>query len=155
MAAPSGAYQLIRPATATTTALVMAQVWVPIGTAIEVTRSYVNQGSSTTSGGVEIATTLATAAGTGTLATPTFLGQMQASRCVGGTTATQINQTIAGTLTNNLDDQGVNVLNGYLYFPVPEARQMIVNSAARGVALRTVTAPASVNFVAGIDYLEY
>ena len=153
MATPTGGYNLQRASTATSTALVMAQVWAPAATAIECTRAYANQGSSTTSGGVEIATGKATAAGTGTSATPTFVGQMQASRCTGSTTTTQINQTIAGTFANSLDIAGVNVLNGYLYFPVPEARPIVMG--ANGVCVRTVTSPASVNMYAGIDFLEY
>ena len=156
MATPTGGYDLIRPATATTTAITLNQVWVPIGTAIEVTRAYANQGSSTTSGGAEFDLVQQTAAATVTGQSPAKgSANMVASRCVTGTSATGITSTIAGTAGDKIDNNGVNVLNGYLYFPVPEMRPLQLGAAARGVNLRTNNTLASVNLVSGVDWLEY
>jgi len=156
MATPTGAYQLIRAAVATSTAITLNQVWIPAGTAVEVVRAYANQGSSTTSGGAEFDLVNQTSAATVTSQAATAAGpNTVASRCVNGTTSTGITSTIAGTAGNKIDNAGVNVLNGYLYFPVPEARPILLGSAARGVNLRTVTTLTSVNLISGIDWLEY
>ena len=156
MATPTGAYQLIRAATATSTAITLNQVWIPAGTAIECTRAYANQGSSTTSGGAEVDLVNQTAAATVTSQGPTAGGpNTVASRCVAGTTAPGITSTIAGTAGSKIDNLGFNVLNGYLYFPVPEARPLLLGSAARGLNLRTNNTLTSVNLISGVDWLEY
>lgn len=158
MAAVSGAYSLVRSAVSTTTAITIQVVWVPAGTtAIETVRAWVNQSTVTTSAQTRIQLLRKTGtAPTVTSATPAPLSPgMQASKCVGGAAATGISASGEGTDSTVYIEEGWNVVNGWLYLPVPEERIMTGGSSANGIALKFPTAPASASYVSGQTFLEY
>lgn len=160
MAAASGLYNVKRLSTATSTAITTIEVLVPVLTAAEVTRSWTNQDSITTTNQARVTLNRAATVGTVTSATPVpAQNGMQASKCVGGTAATGITATIEpGTLTAWWSE-GFNVVNGILYLPVPEARVMIVGAGSGTgtpvLALTFTNAPASANYDQGVEWLEY
>lgn len=157
MAAPSGAYTVVRSNVATTTAITVIQVTTVASTFIEVTRASGNQSSSTTSTATALGLVKKTAAATVTSRTPDPLSQgMQASKCVGGATATGINASAEGTdATNFLWHEGFNIVgNGVLYLPMPEERILVGGTVAPSIGLKFSVAPAG-NFNNILEWLEY
>ena len=156
MAAPSGAYTLIRGAVATSTAITVTQVLVPVVTAAEFTRVWTNQSTVTTTNQTRIQFSKNSSASTVTSATPAPLQSgMQASKCVGGATSTGISATIEGTVTNVVWSEGFNIVNGILYLPVPEARVLLVGSTSGFAAVKFSAAPAAADYTTGMEWLEY
>ena|SRR5436190_13935242 len=153
MAAVSGVYNLVRSSTTTSTAITIQQVTTVAGTMIETVRAWCNQSTITTSSQTRVQLLRKSSAATVTSQTPALLSvSMQASKCVGGTTATGITATIEGTDAAVYDEEGFNVVNGWLYLPVPEERIALVNTS---IALKFPTAPTSAGYVSGQTWLEY
>lgn len=156
MATPSGAYQITRAAAAYAQQNVI-QVGVPIGTMAEVTRAWTSQSTITASG--QTGMTLmrkSAAASVGTAATPTPQNpNMVASRCIGGAALTAIDLTTNGTDGVTLYQDGFNVVNGWLYLPVPEERATSLGAAATFLAMKYIAAPAAASYSNGIEWLEY
>jgi hypothetical protein len=156
MAAVSGLYNLIRSSVATSTAITVNQVLVPAAAAAEFTRCWCNQDSVTTTNQTRIQLNQNSTACTVTSATPFPAGKsMQASKAVGGTSATGITATIEGTVTGQWWQEGFNIVNGILYLPVPEARWLLVGTATGFAALKFPGAPASANYTTGMEWLEW
>ena len=156
MAAPSGLYNLIRSSVATSTAITVNQVLVPVLTAAEFTRCWCNQDSVTTTNQTRIQLNQNSSACTVTTQAAVAAGKgMQASKCVNSTTATGITATIEGSTTSTWWQEGFNIVNGILYLPVPEARWMLVGQASGFAALKFPGAPASASYTTGIEWLEY
>jgi len=156
MAAPSGLYTLIRASVVTATAITVNQVLVPALAAAEFTRCWCNQDSVTTTNQTRIQLNQCSSTSTVTSATP-FPAQksMQASKCIGGASATGITATIEGTVAGTWWSEGFNIVNGILYLPVPEARWMLVGQAAGVASLKFPGAPASAAYTTGMEWLEY
>ena len=155
MASSSGAYNVIRPGVATSTAITVIQVLAPALSAIEISRVWCNQNSVTTTNQTQLQLNRNSTACTVTSATAVPLANgMQASKCVGGTSATGVTATAEGTLTATIWSEGFNIVNGVLYLPVPEARALVVGSAAGFVGVKFPSAPAAANYVTGIEWLE-
>lgn len=160
MAAPSGAYVLLRAAVTTSTAITVNQVLVPTVTAAEVTRAWCNQSTVTTTNQTRLQLNRCATVGTVTsqAATPAQNG-MQASKCVNGTSATGITATIEPGTANTWWSEGFNIVNGILYLPVPEARMLIVGAASGTgtpvITLKFPSAPASADYTSAIEWLEY
>lgn len=153
MAAPSGVYNLIRSSVTTSTAITIQQVTAPAGSLAEFTRAWLNQSTITTSAQTRIQLLRKSTAATVTSQTPALLGvNMQASKCVGGTGATGITATVEGTDSTVYIEEGFNVVNGWLYLPVPEERVGVI---ATTVGLKFPTAPTSAGYVSGMEWLEY
>lgn len=157
MAAPSGAYNLIRASVSTSTAITVNQVLVPATAAAEFTRAWCNQDSVTTTNQTRVQLNRNSTASTmGSAVSPAPLGNgMQASKCVSGTSATGITASAEGTVTATVWSEGFNIVNGILYLPVPEARWLLVGSAAGFAALKFPGAPAAANYTTGLEWLEY
>lgn len=157
MAAPSGAYNLVRSSVTTSTAITIQLCWVPVTTAVETTRAWVNQSTVTTSAQTRIQLLRKTGTpATVTSQTPAALmSGMQASKCVGGTAATGITASAEGTDGTVYVEEGFNIVNGWLYLPVPEERIMIGGSTANGIGLKFPTAPTSAGWASGQEWLEY
>jgi hypothetical protein len=156
MAAPSGLYTLIRAAVTTSTAITVNQVLVPAAAAAEFTRAWCNQSTVTTTNQTRIQLNRNSSACTVTSATAApFQNGMQASKAVGGTSATGITATAEGTTAATVWSEGFNVVNGILYLPVPEARWLLVGSAAGFAGLKFPSAPASADYTTGVEWLEY
>ncbi len=156
MAAPSGLYTLIRAAVTTSTAITVNQVLVPAAAAAEFTRCWANQSTVTTTNQTRVQLNQNSTACTVSSQTP-FPTQksMQASKAVGGTSATGITATAEGTVTGTPWSEGFNIVNGILYLPVPEARWMLVGQSAGFAALKFPNAPASADYTTGMEWLEY
>ena len=153
MAAVSGVYQLVRPATTTSTAITIQQVTAPAGTMAEFVRCWVTQSTIVTSTQTRIQFLRKSTAATVTSTNPALLGVgMQASKCVGGTGATGITASAEGTDAAVYLEEGFNVVNGWLYLPVPEERVYSVNTT---VGLKFPTAPVSAGYQSGQTWLEY
>lgn len=158
MAANSGVYNLIRASVTTSTAITIQLVWVPVTAVIEVTRCWVNQSTVTTSSQTRIQLIRKTGtAPTVTSQSPAIVGtaSSQASKCVGGTAATGITATAEGTNGTVYIEEGFNIVNGWLYLPVPEERIMVGGNAANGIGLLFPTAPTSAGWVSGQEFIEY
>ncbi len=154
MAAVSGAYRLGRNRVSTTTAITVVQVAVPANCAIEVVRAQGGQSSSTTSTAGVGSLVRKTAAATVTSTTPGLQSEgMQASKCVGGVSASGITATVEGTDGVIFDEEPFNIVgNGFLYLPVPEEREMI--GPSEFIALKHFVAPTG-NWSHAIGWLEY
>ena len=153
MPSMSGAYVLPRSSVTTSTAITIEQVTVVAGTMVEYTRAWVNQSTITTSSQTRIQLLRKSAVASVTSTTPTPLGLgMQASKCVGGATATGITATGEGTDGVVYIEEGFNIVNGWLYLPVPEER---IYQITTSIGLKFPTAPTSAGYVSGIEWLEY
>lgn len=153
MAAVSGVYNLVRTSTVTSTAITVNQVGGVAGVALEVNRAWANQSTVTSTAQTRMQLLLKSAAATVTGQSPALLSPaMQASKAVSGATASGITATIEGTDSTVWDEEGFNIVNGWLYLPVPEERIMTVN---RILALKFPTAPTSASYITGITWLEY
>jgi len=154
MAAASGLYQLVRAPVTTSTAITINQVTSVAGVAEEFTRAWANQTTVTATAQCRISFLRKSGVATVTSQAATAMGNgMQASKCVNGTTATGVTATIEGTDGNIYIDEGFNIVNGWLYLPVPEERKMMVGADTS--ALKFTTAPTSASWVSGIEWLEY
>jgi hypothetical protein len=148
------AYTVVRPAVTTSTAITIIQLTVPTTTLAEITRAWVDQSSSTTSTAARIQIVRKTGVATVTSQNPTPLGTNSgASLCVGGVSATGITATVEGTDGNILVDDGFNILNGWLWVPVPEER--IVVRPGETIGLKFPSAPTSAAYSAGLNWVEY
>lgn len=154
MAAASGLYQLVRATVTTSTAITIEQVTSVAGVAEEFTRCWVNQNTITATAQCRIQFLRKSAVATVTSQAATTMGNgMQASKCVNGTTATGITASGEGTDGSVYIEEGFNIVNGWLYLPVPEERKMMVG--ADSVGLKFPTAPTSAGWISGIEWLEY
>jgi len=154
MPAPSGVYKVTRSSTTTSTAITVVQISVPANCAIEISRIEVNQSTITTSAATRIQLLRKSAAATVTSATPVPLSEgMQASKCVGGASATGITATVEGTDSTVLWENGFNIVNGTLYLPPPEARIFIGPSEIVGI--KFPTAPTSAGWITEVEWIEY
>ena len=157
MPAPSGAYTVVRSNVATTTAITVIQVTTVASTVIDVVRAWGNQSSSTTSTSTALGLIRKTAAASVTSRTPDPLGSgMQASKCVGGASATGITASAEGTdATNYLWHEGFNIVgNGVLYLPYPEERIGVGGTTTASIGLKFSVAPTG-NWNNGVEWLEY
>src|SRR5262249_5656089 len=116
MAAPSGLYNLIRASVATSTAITVNQVLVPVRTATETTRAWCNQDSVTTTNQPRIQLNGCARVGTVTGKSPVSAQTaMLASQCVPGASATGITATIEPGTVSTWWSEGFNIVNGILY----------------------------------------
>lgn len=156
MPVPSGGYSVVRSNVATTTAITVIQVTTVAAVGIDIVRASGSQSSSTTSAATGLGLIRKTAAATVTSRTPDPESSgMQASKCVGGATATGITATGEGTdATNYLWHEGFNIVgNGVLYLPVPEER-ISVGGASASIGLKHSVAPSG-NWMHTVSWLEY
>ena len=155
MPSPSGAYTVTRLNTSTTTAITVIQLTSVANVACDIVRAWGNQSSSTTSTATALGLIRKTAVATVTARTPDPLTNgMQASKCVGGVSATGITATVEGTdATNYLWSEGFNIVgNGVLYLPMPEERIGI--GPSQSIGLKHSVAPTG-NFNHGVEWLEF
>lgn len=125
----------------TSTAITIIQIKTGATNPIELIRVSVNQSDTATSAQTGIRILRKTAAATVTSFTPLIVQAAAASAAVGGTTSTGITATGEGTDGDILIDEGFNILNGFLYLPVPEERILV--PAAAFIALKFPVAPTS------------
>lgn len=156
MAAMSGLYAHIRQGVTTSTAITLNQILCPVVTSIEITRASVNQDNVTTTGQARARLNRLSTACTVTSQAPVpSQNGMQASKCVGGVSASGITATVEGTIAATVWSEGFNIVNGVLYLPVPESRLLVSGSAAGFVGLQFATAPASAQYSSTVEFIEY
>lgn len=130
------------------TAITILQLTAPSTASIEILRAWVSQQGSTTSAQPEITLLRKTATATVTSLTPvkTHPQDVAADSTAGHTASAE------GTDGDILASDGFNVLNGWLYLPVPEERITVDPSGI--IALKFVVAPASQSWHYGIIFRE-
>lgn len=146
----SGTYIIHGDAQTIATAITILEVTAPSTGSLVLYRAWVQQSSSTTSAMQRIRILRKSATITGTAsppsAVPTEVG-MPAS----GMTIKWI-ATAEGTDGVILTEETFNVLNGYLYLPVPEERFYVPPSGI--IALKFPAAPSSASFTFGMVLRE-
>lgn len=151
----SGSYGLMRARVATTTAITVIQLATPADCVVDITRASGSQSSSTTSAASALALIRKSAAATVTSQTPQPTTQgMQASKCVGGASASGITASAEGTDSGvPFWEEGLNIVgSGALYLPVPEERLAMGPSEFLG--LKHFVAPAG-NWSHGLMWNEF
>lgn len=130
------------------TAITVLQLTAPSTMAVEILSASATQSTSVTSAAAEIALVRKSAAATVTALTPLrlFPGGPAASS-TGGRTA-----TAEGTDTDLVIQEGFNILNGWVYTPVPEERIFVPPSAIIG--LKFTAAPTSATWKTRIVFRE-
>src|SRR5690242_10842975 len=124
---------------------------------IEILRAWASQVSSTTSTQVQIGLVRLSVAGTVTAAVAADVKVTNpsdgASGVQLGTSATGYLATAEGTVSDMTYPDNFNILNGWLYLPVPEER--IIVPGAGLLALKFLAAPGGAwNWSAGIVFRE-
>ncbi len=136
----SGIY-VARAAITVSTAITIMQIKAGSSRALDLIRASVSQRGSTTSVQESLQILRKTAAATVTALTPVLLRGAGAADAAGGVAATGHTATAEGTDGDILYQEGFNVLNGFLYLPVPEERPRV--PAGGFIALKFPDAPAS------------
>lgn len=133
---------------AVSTAITILELAAPATAALRIERAWVTQSTSTTSAQTDITVLRKTATITGTALTPVALSTGDpAAAATAKRTA-----TVEGTDGNVLYGEGFNVLNGWVYVPVPEERLFVPPSGL--IALKFPTAPPNVTYRYGITFTE-
>jgi len=126
----------------------LIQVTAPSTAHLKILRAWISNDASETSQ-QEVAQILRkTAGGTGTSFTPIKLDPNDA---VAGATVIN-NLTAEGTDGDILISEGFNILNGWLYVPVPEERIIVPPGGIIGLKLATLAAAFTVS--AGLVWME-
>ena len=143
---PQGDIYILKNSATVSTAITVLQLKAGANNGFEIVRAQANQRGSTTSVEEAIALVRKSAAATVTAAvagtTLFFRDPNQAAASLSlGTAATGVTATVEGTDGDVAWEEGFNVLNGWLYLPVPEER--IYVPPAGIIALKFLSAPAS------------
>ena len=120
----------------------------------EIIRAWCVQSGSTTSTQQRIQLSRFSAAATVTSFTPLVLNGAQAAKAVGSTSGTGHTGSSSGTETDILYPDVFNILNGWLYVPVPEERIVIKSGDILGMRFPTPPGTA-LTVTAGIIFAEY
>lgn len=132
-----------------TTAISILQVTAPATMTLEIVRAWVTQSTSTTSAQNDVILVRKTATVTGTSITPVKLEVGDPAP-----TFTALRSASAeGTDGDIVAGEGHNVLNGWLYLPVPEERIKVPPSGI--LALKFPSVPPSATYRYGIVLREH
>ncbi len=143
-------YVVLMENIAVTTLRTLLEITAPSNRLAELIEAWVTQTDSETSTQEEIEIIRKTVAGTGTAETPEPLS---ANSGAAGSTSLS-NCTGEGTLGNRVWREGFNILSGWRYQPVPEARIWVPPSGIVGI--RFAQAPeASINVTCGLVFAEH
>jgi hypothetical protein len=143
---PQGDIYILKNSATVSTAITVLQLKAGANNGFEIVRAQAGQRGSTTSVQEAIALVRKSAAATVTAAaagTNLFFrdpNQAAASLTL-STSGTGFTATAEGTDTDQVWEEGFNVLNGWLYLPVPEERIYVPPGGIIG--LKFLTAPAS------------
>lgn len=148
-----GVYNIRRSATTSTGITIVQIKAVTVG--LEVLRVSVTQSDTTSSAQAVIQILRKTAAATVTTFTPVLQGaNYPAALAVGSTSGTGITASGEGTDGDILDEQGFNILNGYLWTPTCEAERITV-PAGGIVAVKFPSAPTSALYKTLVTFGEF
>lgn len=150
-------YTIVHRRIVVSTAITIIQVKAGTNSPFEVIRAWAGQGLSATSAQASLALIRKSAAATVTsgVVGTTVLKRNPNSGTPDlslGTAATGITATAEGTDGDEIYPDSFNVLGQWLYFPVPEEREIVPVGGI--IALKFMAAPASNTFTAGIRIRE-
>lgn len=150
----TGVYIAYMNAVSVSGAITLVQVKAGTSRAVELLRVSVSQSGSTSSTMQRIQINRKSAAATVTSFTSLAMRNGDsAADAVGGTSATGTNATVEGTDTNILIVDTFNILNGWLWVPVPEER--ITLPAGGIIGVKFPAAPgAALTVTASIVFAE-
>lgn len=131
------------------TGITILEITAPSTAILKIIRAWVSNVSSTTSAVARIQLLRKTGTITGT-ATPPSAISLGAEATSGVTVKWKA--TAEGTDGNVLIEDGFNVLNNWLYLPVPEERVTVPPSGI--IALKFPAAPPNINYSYGIEWEE-
>ena len=142
----TGVYVVRQKITGVTTAKTLLQIKAGATFPLELIRASITNASSETSDTLHAQVLRKTAAATVTSFTPLKVNPTYpVAKAVGGTAATGHTATAEGTDGDILDEEGVNVLNGYRNLWLPEERPFI--DAAGFIALKSALTITSADLV--------
>jgi hypothetical protein len=152
MAMYTGIY-VVRAAITVSTAITVLQVKAGASRSFDLLRAWLTQKGGVGSAQEEIEILRKTAAATVSAFTPVLLRPGDAAAdAAGGTSATGHTATAEGTDGDIIIHEGFNVLNGWLYLPVPEER---IRVPAGGIlAMKFPSAPGSQAWKLGMVFGE-
>lgn len=150
-------YTLVHKRIVVATAITILQIKAGTNSPCEILRAWVSQHLSTTSAQAQISFIRKSTAATVTAAivgTTLYKRSPNAGTpdVILSTSGTGLTATAEGTNTDEIYPDSFNVLNGWLYLPVPEERILIPISGNLGLTF--MVAPASHTFTAGITFRE-
>jgi hypothetical protein len=150
----TGVYTAYMNAVSVSGAITLVQIKAGTSRAVELLRVSVSQSGSTSSTMQRIQINRKSAAATVTSFTSLAMRNGDsAADAVGGTSATGTNATVEGTDTNILIVDTFNILNGWLWVPVPEER--ITLPAGGIIGVKFPAAPgAALTVTASIVFAE-
>lgn len=139
------------------TGVTQLQIQAAAAISFEIIRVWVNQSTSTTSGQTAIQIVRKAAAATVTAAViATNIRPLDpddaASQVQVGTTATGFTATAEGTDGDIMVEEGFNILNGYLYLPLPEERITVKGGGL--IAIKFPSAPPAATYKIGVMFAE-
>jgi len=151
------AYVLRNAGVTISTAITIIQLKAGTNFPLEILRASLTQFGSTTSAGARFSIVRKSAAATVTAASAgTHLNKLNAANPTSdvslGTAATGYTATAEGTNGDILVDDGFNVINGYVWLPVPEERIIVPQGGI--IAMTFLTAPASHTWYASMYFRE-
>ena len=144
-----GFYSVVSKAQTVSTAITILEITAASTNTLKIIRAWVNQSSITTSAQVNIQLLRKSGTVTSAASAPSALA-LDASASSGVTVKWKA--TAEGTDGNVLIDEGFNVLNGWLYLPVPEERIIVPPSGI--IALKFIAAPTSATYNWGMVWEE-
>lgn len=145
-----GTYSVVAEAQTISTAITILELTAPATGSVQLLRAWVQQSSSTTSAMARVQILRKTATITGT-ATPPTVRSFEVGHATTGVTV-KWKATAEGTDGNILHSEAFNILNGWLYLPVPEERIWIPPSGL--LALKFPAAPTSADYTFGMTFAE-
>lgn len=146
----SGRYTVLAEAQTISTAITILELTAASTAALELYRAWISQGGSTTSAMARIQILRKSGTITGTATPPTANPLEVGMPAFGGTVKWKA--TAEGTDGAVIYSDSFNVLNGWLWLPVPEERIMVPPSGI--IALKFPAAPASHAFTYGLSFRE-
>ena len=144
---------VVRQAITNPGAITLLQIKAGTSNPLKILRAWVSQTASTTSTQLAVQLVRKSGAATVTSFTPLLLRPSDpAANAAGGTSATGYTATGEGTDGDLLIEDSFNILNGWLYLPVPEER--IVVPVSGMIGLKFPIAGGNNSFKCGIIFGE-
>lgn len=127
----------------------LVQVTAPSNATLEILRAWVGV-CTVTSCALQVRLARRTSAGTGTACNPVGRSPFDSSSCA----TVSVDQSASSTVGDEIYRDTVNALNGWLYLPVPEEREIVPPTCS--IAIDFPIAPDSASGInAGIRWIEH
>lgn len=139
---------IVRASGTVSTAITLAQITAGNAKPVSIVKAWINQSTVTSSQQAQVQLLLKSSGATVTSFTPLKLDAgAGASTATAGHTA-----TVEGTDSTVYVSEGFNILNGWLYVPIPEERIVFPSSSI--VAIKFGAAPTSATYHWGVIFEE-